>query len=536
MSERPFGQLRGVLLLQIFLATAAAEVVSASPGSSPFAGIGIALGLTALAGLLGRFVPYRSTGVSPVASRSTGVSPVAITGETPVLRKQLAPRFGLPLLVAALFLPFPMEWLRRGVINPRAVEMLLLEALRNVMLVLAALSAWPICLRLAGLTSLFLVLFAAGVADERPALTWLVSGYAGVGTYWLLLLHWRSLSPVWADRDPDATRLPWTALVGIFLLLGAFLAAGAAGPGRAARVLMELMPTSGGTGDYDPAARGGINDGDDETSGENAQSAGFIDTDRFIEDDKPSLYDAVSDEYGEPYRKREWAQAVALDSRKFSRVSHPSENLAARREFPTTRHKHYLGRRPPDRHTQALFFVLGRTPLHLRMAVYDRFDGVTWQDATAMNQAVLLDGAPDGAWMRLAHPGRPKFDAGTESHEFRFAALKSARFPTPPYLSAFRLGKVNQTRFFAWVHPGVLRIRRKSIPTGVSLRTESHALSEEQLAEMSFPTLSRVGNHQSPEVLPSLTRGTGGKPMSLPRLRVRLPRSWTGGESVKWSS
>ena len=44
------------------------------------------------------------------------------------------------------------------------------------------------------------------------------------------------------------------------------------------------MPTSGGTGDYDPFARYGVGDGPEETAGDNAQAAGMVETDKMIED------------------------------------------------------------------------------------------------------------------------------------------------------------------------------------------------------------------------------------------------------------
>ena len=129
----------------------------------------------------------------------------------------------------------------------------------------------------------------------------LVGAYAGVGTVWLMLSYWAGLRIPAAGDARAHPRPPWPALVAVLLVVVGMLGLGSLGPRRVAQVLAELLPTSGGSQGYDPAARGGVNDGDDEVRGLNAKSVGFAESDVFLEDDRPSLYDAVSDMYGEPF-------------------------------------------------------------------------------------------------------------------------------------------------------------------------------------------------------------------------------------------
>ena len=71
------------------------------------------------------------------------------------------------------------------------------------------------------------------------------------------------------------------------------------------------MPTSGGTLWNDPDSRGGVNDGDDEVSAsERPQSVGFTQSEVYLDTDRPSLYDAFNEAYGEPYKPREMRRMI----------------------------------------------------------------------------------------------------------------------------------------------------------------------------------------------------------------------------------
>src|SRR5262245_24834724 len=90
--------------------------------------------------------------------------------------------------------------------------------------------------------------------------------------------------------QPGRERPPWLA----FLAVGpgaAVLGLATAGPQRAARVLWEWLPTSGGTGEADPFGCGGLNDGDDEVKCAKARSTGTIESEIFLDSPLASLYD-----------------------------------------------------------------------------------------------------------------------------------------------------------------------------------------------------------------------------------------------------
>jgi hypothetical protein len=464
MTESPL-LVRRVLLPVVMLALAAAELSLAPPTQSLLVPFAVALGLPLLAYLAGW--PFRP--------RTPG---------------ELVPaRLGAITLLLALLAPWPVGLMREAVTGlPSPLEVTLVETLRNLLLALVVMSAWPICLRLAGFSSLFLVLFAISLADNPPGLNALLAAYVAIATWWLVLVYWSMLRQMHPDETQTA-RPPWVSVLAVFGLLGLFLALGVAGPAQVATRLGEFFSSSGGTGEYHAGARGGVNDGDEEVSGNNAQSAGFVPADTFIEDDKPSLYDVNNDTYGPPHRNREQERAIALDRTEYQKGKTPAENYRPSRPFSTQREGPKSARKPFDVGHTALFWITGPAPVHLRMQVYDKFDGRTWFEAHKSDRALILASEHDGSpWMHLWPPGPDSLWAGTASHEIAIARLKAFTFPTPAHLTHLRLGRVNQPDFFGWHHDGVLRLRSRTIPTNVILSTRSSVPSDAALAALEMPT------------------------------------------------
>jgi transglutaminase-like putative cysteine protease len=259
------------------------------------------------------------------------------------------------------------------------------------------------------------------------------------------------------------------------------------GPERAAAALAELLPTSGGTGENDPRSRGGVNDGDEETSGQNPRSTGFAETDQFLDSLLPSLYDVFSDMNGEPYKRQEIEQAVALggDVRVRELPKPPPDNLRSSRGFATARHAPRQPRDPSARSARALFEVDGPTPLHVRAVAYDFYDGVTWYEARTCAPVGFSAREPGDTWMTVTEPPRP-FYHGKVEHRFKIARLDGSLVPTPPYLERFRLGRVDREDFFAWSQERILRLAHRKIPGGVTVETVAHTVDPRLLPELTL--------------------------------------------------
>lgn len=454
--------------------------------------------------------------------------------------------FLLVLVLAAA--PVAVEPLRRKWTGDGyPLELQMVCGLRNVGLGLAACAGWLLCLRLACVTSLFLILFAAAMTNH-PAVMALLGLYTATGSVWLMLVYWSGLrsafvapeKAVAVEVQAGGGRAPWLGLsLLLLLLLGGAMALAVVGPKRAAFALGELMPTSGGTGDTDPFARYGVGDGPEETAGDNAKAAGMVETDKMIEDNKNSLIDAVNDTYGPP-RKPPKDRDRMVAAGKVDVIENHGEtpdNRRPNRDFDTSREGPKGDRKPGSRAARGLFEVQGRTPLHVRQVVYESYDaaGKRWQEA---HKSGIRSIDPEGGdWMRL---GRVK-DAGwylsDERHRLKAADLKSNLVPTPTLLTRFRISRVDKPDYYKWEADGVLTLAgRKKTPPGVVVTTDCRTLDPRRLPAAAFetpgaptpPVLAEVPDAIRPEIERLAREWIGDRPRGWPQVEAVLTKLRTG--------
>jgi transglutaminase-like putative cysteine protease len=446
--------------------------------------------------------------------------------------RRVPPRYVFILLLLLSAAPFVIEPPRREWAGDGyPLELQMVFALRNLGLGLAVFAVWPLCLRLACVVSLFLILFAVTLT-AHPAILWLLGLYSAAGSVWLMLVYWSRLrrcdtaaEVAVLEVQAGQNRLPWLTAFIVVSVVGCVLALVAFGPQRAARVLAEWLPTSGGTGGYDPFARGGINDGDEETQGNNPRSTGMVATDSFLDSPLPSLYDMFNDLYGEPFKPKEQERAIALDGQPKANESKkpPADNQRPSREFPTMRQGPRQPRDASDRAARALFEVEGRTPLHVRVTAFDVFDGVSWQEAPINLASCLLDKEGGSCWMKVRDRGRTDMFAENEKHQFKIATSFGSLVPTPPHLLRFRVGRVNQADFFAWGPDRILRLSQRKMPSGVIVETQACTVDPRKLGDVSFPAGGA----------PTL-RNKSALPANLHPDVSALAHQWTAGQPKGW--
>ncbi len=414
--------------------------------------------------------------------------------------RALPPRFVLLLLLGLAAAPILVEPLRRKWTGDGyALELRLIFVLRNLGLGLAACSCWWLCLRLASAISLFLMLFALSLTDQ-PAVLLLLGLYTATGSVWLMLVYWTGLrrffvhaeTSVALEIKPGKEQLPWVAVFFIVGLVSCVLGLVVIGPQRTIQVLGEWVPTSGGTGGYDPFARGGVNDGDDEVKGDNPKTVGTLETDTFLDSPLPSLYDMINDTYGEPFKPKDQEHAIALDSKTKVLESRkpPASNLRPNREFPTTRKSPRRPRDASDRAARALFEVQGRTPLHMRVTTFDAFDGTSWREIPWTKNIGGLEQEPRNFWMLVRQRDPALCSAETEQHQVKITQPIGSLVPVPAQLVRFRVGRVNRADFFALGQDGILRLAQRKTPPGVVVQTESRTIDPRRLETVVFPTNS----------------------------------------------
>ena len=415
--------------------------------------------------------------------------------------REKPPRSIFLLMLALAVSPFVVEPFRRSLTGEgSAFELQMVFALRNVGLGLAACGGWLLCTRLACVVSLFLMLFSVAMTNH-PAVLTLLGLYTATGSVWLMLVYWSGLRRFFVTGERAVTvevqgqrdRLPWVSLFMVLAMVGCVLGIIVVGPGRVAWTLGELFPTSGGTGEFDPFARGGVNDGDDETQGDNAKSTGMTQTESFLESPLPSLYDVVNDMSGEPFKTKTQERMIALaaTNKMQAMKNRPADNLRPNRDFPTTRKSPKQRPDPLSRSARAIFEVQGRTPLHIRVTAFDAFDGWKWDEAPMHANYAVLDKEEASNWMKLVERSPSPIFAESVSHQFKLTAPTGSLIPTPPHLTRFRVGRVDQVSFFNWAQERVLRLADRKTPSGIIVETESRTVDPRLLPAIEFP----IGMH-----------------------------------------
>ncbi len=401
--------------------------------------------------------------------------------------------YPLQLPLALLVLAGSLLWepLQRIVFEAgRPFEMLVMHSQRNLMLALAVLGLTAGFRRLSVFIGLAICIFCCAIAREQRVF-WLSAAWGVLCISWLMASYWSGLQ---ARMLPgQRTRLPRRWLLAA-PALGLLAAAGTAGGGhKFITAAQGFLPGSGGDGEYDEFARGGVNDGDAMVAGQDdIRSFGPLEDAPFADSDKPSLYDVINDRFDEPVRKnRVFQPAVALPPELMAEVRQRlSEVRQAGREFSLLRRRKTQERRRARAiSSAAMFYVAGRTPLHLRTEVYDIFDGISWHPEGSSADAFPLQLVQTGGkpWLKLPQgPRGMELFTYTDQHVLRPVNLKSPVIPAPLDLRQLHIDKVERPDMFAWHAPGIVRMTGETLPELVPIRLESEVLDPERLRESSL--------------------------------------------------
>ena len=437
--------------------------------------------------------------------------------------RKLSVLFGFVLAVPVL-----VEPLIRMVANEGfPLEMQLVNGLRILGLLLAGLSAWTKCRRLAGVVALFLALFSSAMGDQ-PAIPYLLVAFALTGGLWLIL-EYQSFGQTTAAvvegelRERVALRLPYREglVFGVLALLAAGIAF--AGPKRVMLTLGELMPTSGGTGNTDPFARYGVGDGPEEVAGDNAQAAGMVESEKMIEDNKNSLIDAVNDMYGKPHKPNKDQQRMIAAGKVDVIEFHGKlpDNRRPSRDFDTGRKGPKSNKKPESHGARGVFEVEGRTPLHVRLVAYEAYDtgDRKWREGRKPGSRQIETDGND--WMKIDNLREADWYSEDDRHRLKVANLKENLVPTPTHLTRFRINKVDKPDYYEWDYEGVLALAgRNRTPPGVVVTTDCRTLDPQKLDATAF---SAVGAPVLVEV-----------PLNERAELERLARAWTEDRPRGW--
>jgi protein-glutamine gamma-glutamyltransferase len=447
--------------------------------------------------------------VADAATTAAGAAALFWIGrrDTPAERR-LPPNLAAALL-GFLVLPVILEVVLRSLIaQGDAVEVVLLICLRNAALGTAAFARRRSQARMSCIFSGFLTLFAVSISDGR-AVYLPASMFAAVGLWSLMGAYWDRLQA----KSAVESRRQLPLKIGVLgAVCTALAAAGAvlAGTRHELFALPGFMPTSGGQHGSDPYARQGIGDGDMLAAAkEQAMTFGPVDSEQFLESNMPSLYDMLDDRYGEPTvkPKKKLQRAVALSGKDaVSRLQNANSSKRSGREFAAARRKSaHRSSQPKGTESNALIYVLGPVPVHLALETYDTFDGATWvHDAAPLPRTPLeMNKKTEQPWLEF-RSSPAEWVLAHERHAVKIINLKSARYPSPPLLTAVSIDRVNRADMFGWSQDGVLEIEgQESIPQFTVVHLVNNVLGSEAVRAYAPPTAARAQNEaflQVPDV------------------------------------
>jgi transglutaminase-like putative cysteine protease len=426
----------------------------------------------------------------------------------------------------------------------RTAEILCLAGMRNMGLGLAAMLWRPKYLRAAAAASLFIVICCFAISDDVLIVP-LSIGFIMIGSCWLISANWSNLARQ-ERKKPHLLLYLYAIPLSVAIGLVSAVLFGTQ-PDRVVEASWGFIPSSGGMGDFHLDARDGFGDGVDNTSdGQDANSVGFMESDLFIESpNRPTMYDLMNDSYGEPSEivKNDSDIAVSLKDKKMihKEKGEFSDNEQAGREFTLRRKRKDSPRQPGKDHiATALIYVKGKTPLHLRMNVFDTFDGEKWTKGRLTSGFVRELDADRAGWLSVHPESDMLISAEPVAHELRIGKLKTKELPVPAHLGSFRCGFVNRLSFFQWRQQGLLRLVRW-VPPYTTIRTESVNPIRDTIEQVAFLDTWRPNWREDAAPIPLVPipadrAGAPSHPTVLltPKI-VSMAREWSDGTSEGWA-
>ena len=413
--------------------------------------------------------------------------------------------------------------------SPYLLDSLLLTLLRNAMIGLAAVSHHRSAQAPAVVLATFLMVFAAacfaGSIDTLPWCHGLLVTFTLLAMGWLINRHWEGIEASLAATAVRRHRPWWTPALALLVALPLLI------PASGGRLVATegWLPTSGGGGKASAMARDGIGDGDLLVAGlDNIRSFAPIENAPFATSHEPTLYDVFDDTYNEPtFDKQKRQRTISLEPqiRALAEDHRMARSAKAAREFSTVRRPGSRTRQPIDSlESNAVMYVRGRLPLHLKLESFDCYDGDRWiaEPPPDSPPPLTLQTIAERPWLRLGVTAQPHDPhASPELHAIKVIHLDTNRVPAPNQLTGVSLDKLNRADFFHWEQPGIVAVARDRLPELTTLHLQSRVVDQRMLDR-------HTGFSGSPLRYRQIDDGPGS-------LRVRaLAERWVAGLPRGW--
>jgi hypothetical protein len=401
--------------------------------------------------------------------------PLEVPAENPSIASRNMPFWSLSLGAIAILSPWLSSIVQIRLLGSsgEANELIWLAMLQYAALWGAAIAEQDRSEWLSFLMSCFLVIFGLATSD-RPNMIQLVIPFAAVACWWLMAKYWNSIERGFvASESVPLIRMRALVLGSIALIAGITLAVVTKQSIRNS-ALDGFMPTSGGQKRGESWSRQGVGDGDMLVAAKDeAYTFGPVDSDLFLDSEVPSMYDMVSEMYGEPTpRQRQYARAISLENQAQELEEEGTESQKNSREFSALRqpNKNTQNHRPTGSDSRAVLQLVGRTPQWLRLESYDRFSENTWShseniDLSRRHGEPTLESIAGKPWMRLQSFTRDLVFPVHERIATKVIQFKSSRLLSPSLITFTHIDRIDQPDFFGWTRDGQLMMpNREHVP------------------------------------------------------------------------
>lgn len=393
-----------------------------------------------------------------------------------------------------------------------ATEILLMQICQNVALAAFAVGRDRRSEQMSVLFSFFLVFFVTALAESAQVFVFTVP-YVILGIWWLMVHHWSRLETHMPSRIESHFRIRSLSFVTTATLTLLLVVLIGWKHDRILQTINGFMPTSGGSRMADRFARGGVGDGDFYVAArQQASTVGPVESELFLESSKPSLFDIIEENYNRPALplKKKSERAFSPDDVTLKRSEEKIiQSEQSGRTFRTLRNSPAGPQQLTETRSNALFYLVGPTPIRLAMGYFDRFDGLDWTvspKVAALPQRQLMGiEIDDRYWIQFHEPKKPvsrdmqgsappvhPYFQGMENHSIKVMRLSSNRILTPSSVAGWHFDKCDSTSFFGWTRDGAIEFKgRESLPELAVYHLISRGVNYRKLAASSEIVLRR---------------------------------------------
>ena len=206
------------------------------------------------------------------------------------------------------------------------------------------------------------------------------------------------------------------------------------------------------------------------TGGRNATTTGAVESDQFIEDDKPSIYDTMSDMFDGPKKIRKQNNRAVDPRTSAKHLEKVIKSEQSGKSFRTFRERPLPQKLDlKDKITNALFFVEGSVPARFSLDCYHHFDGWDWSkidlDSEFMPKSTItVRNSMGKPWYRVNNVQR-EYLSQKRGHRVKIMRLSTDSLPASSLVDRWHIHRVDLPKMFRWNKQGIIRMDGDCIPS-----------------------------------------------------------------------